>query len=243
MAWSIEAFGWRPTMLGLAAVSLVVGLSLIAVIRDPERVEMEEKGSVLTLLKMPILWPIFAMMLVNYAPAAGLRGLWAGPYLGDVFGADVTAIGRATFVMAIAMVIGNFAFGPLERLFGTRKWVVFSGIAIGAVALALLWAFPDRSLWFSTLLLAAVGISGSTFAVIIGHGKAFFPAHLTGRGVTLMNLFGIGGAGIMQFATGPIYRAGLSDVPSTAYTAIFAVFTVMTVVGLAAYLFAQDRTD
>lgn len=243
MAWSIEAFGWRPTMLGLAAVSLVVGLSLIAVIRDPERVETEEKGSVLTLLKMPILWPIFAMMLVNYAPAAGLRGLWAGPYLGDVFGADVTAIGRATFVMAIAMVIGNFAFGPLERLFGTRKWVVFSGIAIGAVALALLWAFPDRSLWFSTLLLAAVGISGSTFAVIIGHGKAFFPAHLTGRGVTLMNLFGIGGAGIMQFATGPIYRAGLSDVPSTAYTAIFAVFTVMTVVGLAAYLFAQDRTD
>ena len=77
MAWSIEAFGWRPTMLGLAAVSLVVGLSLIAVIRDPERVETEEKGSVLTLLKMPILWPIFAMMLVNYAPAAGLRGLWA----------------------------------------------------------------------------------------------------------------------------------------------------------------------
>ena len=243
MAWSIEAFGWRPTMLGLAAVSLLVGLSLIAVIRDPERVETEEKGSVLTLLKMPILWPIFAMMLVNYAPAAGLRGLWAGPYLGDVFGADVTAIGRATFVMAIAMVIGNFAFGPLERLFGTRKWVVFSGIAIGAVALALLWAFPDRSLWFSTMLLAAVGISGSTFAVIIGHGKAFFPAHLTGRGVTLMNLFGIGGAGIMQFATGPIYRAGLSDVPGTAYTAIFAVFTVMTVVGLAAYLFAQDRTD
>ena len=243
MAWSIEAFGWRPTMLGLAAVSLLVGLSLIAVICDPERVETEEKGSVLTLLKMPILWPIFAMMLVNYAPAAGLRGLWAGPYLGDVFGADVTAIGRATFVMAIAMVIGNFAFGPLERLFGTRKWVVFSGIAIGAVALALLWAFPDRSLWFSTMLLAAVGISGSTFAVIIGHGKAFFPAHLTGRGVTLMNLFGIGGAGIMQFATGPIYRAGLSDVPGTAYTAIFAVFTVMTVVGLAAYLFAQDRTD
>lgn len=243
MAWSIETLGWRPTMLGLAAVSLVVGLALIALIRDPERVTTEEKGSVLTLLKMPILWPIFAVMLVNYAPAAGLRGLWAGPYLGDVFGADVTTIGRATFVMAIAMVIGNFAFGPLERLFGTRKWVVFVGIGIGAVALALLWALPDRSLWFSTMLLAAVGVSGSTFAVIIGHGKAFFPAHLTGRGVTLMNLFGIGGAGAMQFATGPIYRAGLSDVPSTAYTVIFAVFLLMTVVGLLAYLFAKDRID
>ena len=243
MAWSIEALGWRPTMLVLAAVSLVVGLALMAMIRDPERIETEEKGSILTLLKTPILWPIFIVMLVNYAPAASLRGLWAGPYLGDVFGADVGTIGRATFIMAIAMIIGNFAFGPLERLFGTRKWVVFGGISMGAMALAVLWLYPAQSLWLSTVLLALVGISGSTFAVIIGHGKSFFPAHLMGRGVTLMNLFGIGGAGIMQFATGPIYRGALTDVASDAYVAIFAVFTIMTAAGLVAYLFAQDRVD
>ncbi|MDG1377995.1 MAG: MFS transporter [Yoonia sp.] len=243
MAWSIEALGWRPTMLVLAAVSLVVGLALMAMIRDPERIETEEKGSILTLLKIPILWPIFIVMLVNYAPAASLRGLWAGPYLGDVFGADVGTIGRATFIMAIAMIIGNFAFGPLERLFGTRKWVVFGGISMGAMALAVLWLYPAQSLWLSTVLLALVGISGSTFAVIIGHGKSFFPAHLMGRGVTLMNLFGIGGAGIMQFATGPIYRGALTDVASDAYVAIFAVFTIMTAAGLVAYLFAQDRVD
>ena len=243
MAWSIEALGWRPTMLVLAAVSLVVGLALMAMIRDPERIETEEKGSILTLLKIPILWPIFIVMLVNYAPAASLRGLWAGPYLGDVFGADVGTIGRATFIMAIAMIIGNFAFGPLERLFGTSKWVVFGGISMGAMALAVLWLYPAQSLWLSTVLLALVGISGSTFAVIIGHGKSFFPAHLMGRGVTLMNLFGIGGAGIMQFATGPIYRGALTDVASDAYVAIFAVFTIMTAAGLVAYLFAQDRVD
>ena len=243
MAWSIEALGWRPTMLVLAAVSLVVGLALMAMIRDPERIETEEKGSILTLLKIPILWPIFIVMLVNYAPAASLRGLWAGPYLGDVFGADVGTIGRATFIMAIAMIIGNFAFGPLERLFGTRKWVVFGGISMGAMALAVLWLYPAQSLWLSTVLLALVGISGSTFAVIIGHGKSFFPAHLMGRGVTLMNLFGIGGAGIMQFSTGPIYRGALTDVASDAYVAIFAVFTIMTAAGLVAYLFAQDRVD
>ena len=243
MAWSIEALGWRPTMLGLAVASLAVGFALMAMIRDPERVENEEKGSVLTLLKMPILWPIYLLMLVNYAPAASLRGLWAGPYLGDVFGADVGTIGRATFIMAIAMIIGNFAFGPLERLFGTRKWVIFGGISMGAVALAALWLYPAHSLWLSTVLLALVGISGSTFAVIIGHGKSFFPAHLTGRGVTLLNLFGIGGAGIMQFATAPIYRGALTDVPSDAYVAIFAVFTVMTAVGLIVYLSAKDSVD
>ncbi len=243
MAWSIEALGWRPTMFALAGVSLLVGLAVLGMVRDPARVEGDQKGSILTLLKMPVLWPIFAIMLVNYAPSAGLRGLWAGPYVADVFGADIGMIGRVTFVMAIAMIIGNFAFGPLERLFKTRKWVILVGNGMGAVALCLLWLFPDHSLWFATAMLAVIGISGSTFAVIIGHGKAFFPAHLTGRGVTLMNLFGIGGTGIMQFATGPIYAASKGADPATGYAVIFGVFAVMVCLGLIAYLWSQDRTD
>ena len=92
-------------------------------------------------------------------------------------------------------------------------------------------------------MLAVIGISGSTFAVIIGHGKAYFPPHLTGRGVTLMNLFGIGGVGIMQFATGPIYAASKGSNPADAYGVIFAVFAVMVCLGLIAYLWSTDRTD
>jgi len=61
--------------------------------------------------------------------------------------------------------------------------------------------------------------------------------------VTLMNLFGIGGTGIMQFATGPIYAASQSTNPATAYSAIFAVFAVLVCLGLFAYLWAEDRTD
>lgn len=243
MAWSIEVFGWRPTMISLAAFSLVVGILVYLMVRDPERIKTDQKGSVFTLLKMPALWPIFALMFVNYAPAAGLRGLWAGPYVTDVFGADVGTIGRVTLVMAIAMIIGNVAFGPLERLFKTRKWVIFAGVGIGAIALGLLWAFPDRDIWFATAMLAIIGISGSTFAVIIGHGKSFSPPHLTGRAVTLMNLFGIGGAGMMQFATGPIYAASLKGHPADGYSVIFAVFAVMVCLGLLAYLWSEDRTD
>nr|HMN86824.1 methyltransferase domain-containing protein [Bauldia sp.] len=47
---------------------------------DPARVEAGQGGSVLSLLRIPQLWPIFAMMFVCYALAAALRGLWLGPY-------------------------------------------------------------------------------------------------------------------------------------------------------------------
>lgn len=243
MAWAVEAFGWRMTMGGLAAVSGLVGLSLIALVKDPEPVETTQKGSVLSLLKMPVLWPIFALMVVNYAPAAGLRGLWAGPYVADVYGADTGAIGQVTLVMAVAMIIGSFAYGPLERLLGTRKWVIFGGNGIGALALGALWLMPTQGIVFATIMLAIVGISGSTFPVLIAHAKAFIPSHLTGRGVTLMNLFGIGGAGVMQFATGPIHAANVTDTPSDAYVFLFGIFGIMVTLGLLAYLWSTDSRD
>jgi len=243
MAWAIDAFGWRTSMYGLAGASTLIGVLLIALVRDPERVISEQKGSVLSLLKIPALWPIFALMLVNYAPAAGLRGLWAGPYVADVFGADVATIGRVTLVMALAMIAGSFAFGPLERLFKTRKWVIFVGNGAGAVALVALWLLPSQGIVFATAMLAIIGVSGSTFPIIIAHSKAVFPAHLTGRGVTLMNLFGIGGVGVMQFATGPIYLANRTDLPSDAFAVLFGVFAIIVILGLVAYLWSTDRTD
>ena len=243
MAWAVDAFGWRTSMTGLAGLSAVIGVLLIIMVRDPVRVISKHKGSVLSLLKIPALWPIFALMLVNYAPAAGLRGLWAGPYVADVYGATVVTIGRVTLVMALAMIVGSFAFGPLERLFHTRKWVIFAGNAAGAIALFALWLSPSYSILFATVMLAIVGLSGSTFAVLIAHGKAVFPAHLTGRGVTLMNLFGIGGAGVMQFASGSIYLAKQTSIPSDAYAVLFGIFAIVVTLGLLAYLWSTDRTD
>tara|TARA_R110002096_G_scaffold6145_4_gene28095 strand:+ start:573 stop:1745 length:1173 start_codon:yes stop_codon:yes gene_type:complete len=243
LAWSVQTFGWRESMLGLAVISLAVGLLLLAVVRDPVRLATSERGSVLQLLKMPALWPIMAMMLVNYAPAAGLRGLWAGPYMADVFAADVGVIGRVTFVMGAGMILGSFLFGPLERLFRSRKWVIFAGNVSGLLALIALMVMPDYSVAFGTAMLAIIGISGSSFPVIIAHAKAFFPAHLTGRGVTLMNLFGIGGAGIMQFASGPIYAVSQTDTATDAYVVLFGVFATLIALGLLAYLWSQDRID
>mgnify|MGYP000327003751 CR=1 FL=1 len=116
-------------------------------------------------------------------------------------------------------------------------------VVAGAVALFALWLLPSQSIVFATAMLAVIGVSGSTFPVLIAHAKAVFPAHLTGRGVTLMNLFGIGGVGVMQFATGPIYLASQTDTPSDAFSALFGVFAIIVTLGLLAYLWSADRTD
>ncbi len=246
MAWAIEAFGWRETMVGLAVATLLVAASLWVFVKDPPKVVTTgPRGSVLDLLKIKALWLIFPMMFVNYAPAAGLRGLWIGPYGAEQYGADTSLIGTMTLVMGLAMVVGNFAYGPMDRILGTRKWVIFVGNALGALGCFLLYALPaDASVWTATALLGFVGLTGASFPIMIAHARPFFPAHLTGRGVTLMNLFGVGGVGVMQFATGHL-MTGWQDTLTTsdAYSRLFLFYGILICCGLAIYAFSTDRTD
>ena len=244
MAYAVDAFGWRETMVGLAIVTLIVAAALWAFMKDPPKtVHDGPKGSVLDLLKVKALWFILPMMLVNYAPAAGVRGLWIGPYGADVFGADTQLIGTMTLVMGLAMIAGSFIYGPLERAVGSAKWVVFTGSLIGACACFALFAVAP-TLWVATGLMAVIGMTGAAFPVLIAHARPFFPDHLTGRGVTLLNLFGIGGVGIMQFVTGRLMTGWQnSNAFAEAYNMLFLFYGITVCCGLAIYVFSPDPKD
>ncbi len=247
MAWAVESFGWRASLAGLSGATLAVAIGLWLWVQDPPSAHGEggAKGSVLDLLKIPALWAILPLMFVNYAAPAGLRGLWAGPFLKDVHGLDAPGIGSVTLVMGLAMVIGNFAYGPLDRVFGTRKWVIFTGNMAAVAALFALWAAPEAGLLRTTLLLGAIGLFGSSFPMIVAHARSFFAPHLVGRGVTLVNMFGIGGVGVFQFASGNVFAAAKESAtnPAAPYQAVFLFFAVPTLVGCLLYLLSRDRLD
>lgn len=242
-ALAVDLFGWRGTLAGLAAISTAVAVGIFLTVSDPEPPEDPQKGSVLDLLKMPVMWAIFPLMLVAYAPSGALRGLWSGPYLTDVYGLSTQQVGLATLVMGAAMIAGTFAYGPLDRVLGTRKWVILIGNLLGCASLGGLILVTGGPVWMPVAMMAAVGFFGATFPVIMAHGRAFVPPHLAGRGVTLLNLFGIGGVGIMQFATGRIHETLAGAEPSLPYTGIFAFFLVFLGAGCAIYLLSRDSMD
>lgn len=246
LAMAVEAFGWRASIAGLAVASVVLAVGIWIWVSDPPPVEGGAKGSVLDVLRIPALWLIFPLLFVNYAPAAGLRGLWIGPYLTDVYGASAAVVGNATLIMGVAMIIGTFAYGPLDRLLGTRKWVVFGGNAIAALACAALAIMPEAGYAASVALFAVVGLFGLAFPLIMAHGRSFVPQHLVGRGVTLMNLFSIGGVGLFQVITGKLHQAASAEVGATVlhpYQVLFGFFALIVVAGLVPYLFSRDRLD
>ncbi|MBO6719663.1 MAG: MFS transporter [Rhizobiaceae bacterium] len=245
LAAAAEFFGWREVMAGFAAFTLLVAVALFLLVRDPPQEDAGAGGTGLSgyleLLKLKVLWPIIPLMAINYAPPAGIRGLWAGPYLAEVYALDTLAIGNVTLFMALGMVAGSFLYGPLDTLLGTRKWVAAGGNAISLAAVTALAALPLAGVPFASVMLVIIGVAGMGYGMIMAHSRAFFPAHLTGRGVTLMNFFSIGGVGAMQFATGGVVSASVvPGEPVAAYAALFAFYALLLGAALVIYLFSRD---
>lgn len=246
LAAASEAFGWRPVMGLLCALSILTALALFTLVRDPPKAESDSdfapgfSGFVDT-LKLRLLWPIIPLIALNYTAAVGIRGLWAGPYLADVYGANSLMIGNVTLFMALAMTAGAFVYGPLDTIFGTRKWVAVIGNGFSVAVIGWLAVFPVSGISATIVAFILVGLFGSSYALLMAHARAFIPAHLTGRGMALMNFFSIGGVGVMQFLTGAVVTATtVPDMPERAYSALFAFYSLTLGASLIVYLLARD---
>jgi MFS family permease len=247
MAAAAQSLGWRGTMLGIAAATVISAALVFLVVRDPpplaaRHAETGPAPSLLDVLAIRELWPLFPIALTSYPVVVAVRGLWVGPYFSDVHGLAPVDRGNAVSVMVFAMIAGAFFYGPLDRWLGTRKWVVVGGTLATIAALAALALAPTMAVGRASLAFGVVGGLGMTYGVLMAHTRAFLPAHLLGRGLTLMNMCLIGGAAILQPLSGAFVEtmtaAGLP--PATVHGTLYGAFAIALAVTLAVYLFAKD---
>lgn len=244
LAKATNSYGWRPVLWVIAASTLAVALLIYLFVNDPEPDPDETNNTGLKgfieLLKIKALWPILLLGIVLYAPVANLRGLWAGPYLANVFGANNVVIGQVTLWMGIAMIIGSLAYGPLDKMLNTRKWIIFTGNFVTLSAIAVLALNPTSSVQQVTLLFIVVGLFGTSYGVLMAHGRSFVPQALTGRGVTLLNFTTIFGAGAMQYLTGAVASQQSNPESAEAYQSVFWTYVIVSGAALAIYLLSKD---
>jgi len=242
LAWAAAAIGWRSAMLGIAAATAAAALAVFLLVRDPPPLASRSDAGLWKGLRdiMAIrdLWPLLPITAVSYGVVLAERGLWAGPYFSDVHGLAPVARGNALLVMAAAMSAGAMIYGPLDTLLSTRKWVVAGGTAATAACFIALAAF-DLDLMAATAVMAGLGAFGMTYGVLMAHGRSLFPDHLLGRGITLMNILFLGGAGIFQPVSGAVMTA-LSDTSAAAYDTLHLIFAGALILALAVYLFSRD---
>ena len=254
LGWASAAIGWRDTLgfVGLGAAALSVIVFLVARDRPPGAVAAEPVPESLVqtirglvrILADRRLYGLAAVASVSVGSFLSTRALWTGPYLYDVFGLDLIGRGNVILALSAAWLVSALFFGPLDRLFDTRRGIVSAGAIAMAAAFALLTVNNSNSVVIVTALFVFLGLSSSYTALIFAHTRALFPDTHTGRAITAINLFIWGGVFVTQVVTGAIVNAFPADAlgrsPVEAYQAMFAILAVALLVSVLIYRRTED---
>jgi predicted MFS family arabinose efflux permease len=253
LAWASQAIGWRAVF-GLAvgftacaavAVWLVVrdapsGHPFLARSPEPPRLMLQGLFEVLGNRQLR---PILAMNFCNYACTFTVQGLWGGPYLREVHAFTAIEAGNVLLAAVVAYQCGMLAFGPLDRLLDTRKFIAVGGTLVIVATLAVLALAAQPPGWLPVAAILTIGFFSASSTMVMTHGRGIFPDRLIGRAVATVNTFVMLGVACMQTLSGlivgsfePLAGGARSE---TAYRALFLVLTL--VLGSALLIYSRSR--
>ena len=256
LAFALGYFGLPATFLGLAAATAVVTLVLYFALQDRPAdapgapgTQAETLGEtisgLLVVMRMPELRRIFAMGFCFTAPFMTIGGLWAGPYFNEIQNLDTETASLLLLSMVVALHLGTYCYGPLERLARSRKRLILAGVGVEIVSLSLLVIWPNAPLAIAATSLFVFGCAAPIYVVLAAHARSFVPARRAGRAITCINLVGLTGVFVMQSGTGALIdlvaRAG--GAPATGYRLVFLSVIVILVASAAIYRRQPETPD
>jgi len=251
LAWVTGLVGWRNGFLGLAAITLVVAALFFTVVRDRPpgstlpATHRESLGDVFRGLwqvwRTPGLLPLLSMHFFAYATMLTILGIWAGPYLYDVYKLDSVQRGNVLLAMGLAQTLGILTYGPMDRVLRSRKKVVLIGTYLSAAVLLAMALLANPSLPLAVTLLVAVCFLCAFGTVIVAQGRTLFPDRLGGRAVTTVNMAQCLGLTVLPALTGYIVEGfGASEL---GYRWVFGTLAAGLLLGSIAYLRSRDNAS
>ena len=252
-AAAVELYGWRDSLLAVGLFSIAVAFVVLLMVRDrPADAPAPPGGETLLETVMGLRHVLGDVRIYSFAAATSMsvgalvtiRNLWIGPYLNDVFNLDIVARGNVIFIVSVAWLVSALAYGPLDRLFDTRKGVVTGGLLAFTATLVALAVSSSSSVIVATVLLSAFALFAAMASPIFAHARSLFPETHTGRAFTAINLFTWSGVFLMQMVTGGILDAfpvdEMGHSPAIAYRAMFAALAVLLLIALVIYRRVDD---
>ena len=198
----------------------------------------------LAVMRTPSVGRLFVMNLVVYSTFGLIVGLWGGPYLAHIYGYGLEERGTFLLIPALTQIIGSMLWGPMDRVVGSHKLPVLVGAGTTAATLAYLAVVGTLTPAALVAWFAVFGLASAYGPVLIAHGKALFPLHQVGRGLTVLNMGTMGGTFLAQAISGlvidmfPTTADGAYDL--AAYRLVFALQAGVIVLACLVYFGSRD---
>jgi len=214
LAFSVQAMGWRGTMLGCAAVGMLLALLTRALLADgpnETRPATANKHNMLQefwqVLGIPQVWinGIFGGLV--FSVITGFAALWAIPYLMKLYSIPLTTAAAASSMIFWGAALGGPLAGWLSGNFLSRRSIMLSGTFTVLVLLLFLFYGPGISLSVGFILLFALGFACGVYVLMFAVVCDFVPANLRGMALGFTNMMCIlFGAPIFQPLIGMLLK-------------------------------------
>ena len=254
----VEQMGWRQSFQLIAAINLVLTLTLYFVVRDepasstggptgrqPSMSFKQAFSNLVMLLKDTDYWIISLATFVRYGTFAAFQALWAGPFLMEAMGYSAVKTGNLILLMTVGIIMGSPFWGALsDRVFKTRKWILtFCLAALAAIALVLMLIPPDAALAVVASSFFAFGFFSSAGMLMYPHIKDLMPVEMAGAAMTGINFFNMMGPALFLQGLGILMQALHPEASRgpAAFDTAFLVCTVSLVAAGALYIFTTDK--
>lgn len=247
-----EIYGWRMAFNGIGLLTFALMLYGMWIIRDapPDYKELHDRPSGLRqslggfwqVIRYPGFLSILGMGSMAYAPAITLIGMWGGPYLQEIHALNGFERGQVIFLMTVLVPLGALVFGPMDRIFKSRKRVVMGAGALQVIFLASLGVSAGANLILVVALMVSIAFTQQYYVVLSAHCRATFPDHLVGRANSTLNLVAILGVGTMQSGFGLVIAIVTENFNAPLVEAYRAGFLFMAAfMALALLLYSRSR--
>jgi sugar phosphate permease len=225
LAWLVTQTSWRAVFVGLAALSLALGVATWVLVRDrpgdlgfpavnPQPapgVGGEHWSRALgVVLANPATWPGFVVNFGVGGSYLAFAGLWAVPYLVEVHGMSRVLAAEHASLLLLGVAVGAVAIGMLSDRLGRRRGLMRTYTLLYALSwlpwlVHVAWSPAATLAWFFYMGLLIPGFTLS-WAVAKEVNR---PEH-SGMATSVVNLGIFLGAGILQPLVGRLLDAGRS---------------------------------
>lgn len=262
LAWALGFVSWRTVFVAVGIISLLLALLAGWYVRNhpgeaglPSLRELDGKAAhpphqghwydgLLKVMTNRATWPGLWVNLGLAGTLFAFGGLWAVPFLRDVYGMDRAAATDHTTLLLAGFAIGAFFIGTLSDRLGRRKPVMF----IGALTYSLCWlpllAGMQMGSVSSHLLFFVMGLAAPSFTLSWVCAKEVNPPALSGMATSVVNVGAFLGTALLQPLVGwAIDRAHAGSIGPLAladYQPGMAILFGFSLLGLAAIAFVRE---